>query len=230
MDIRIEPSWKEALKAEFEKDYFVSLVQQIKTEKAQGKQIFPPGSLIFNAFDRTPLEKVRVVILGQDPYHGPGQAHGLSFSVPRGIKPPPSLVNIFKEIKSDVGQEHASGCLEDWADQGVFLLNAMLTVRASEPGSHKDLGWQSFTDAVIRTISEQREDVVFLLWGNFARAKKQLIDTEKHLVLESAHPSPFSATAFLGCKHFSRANEYLQGKGYPEIVWGTSIDSPNSIF
>lgn len=230
MDIRIEASWKEALKTEFEKEYFGSLVQQLKREKEEGKQIFPPGNLIFNAFEHTPLPKVRVVILGQDPYHGPGQAHGLSFSVPRGVKTPPSLANIFKEIKSDVEQEHPSGCLEDWADQGVFLLNAMLTVRASEPGSHKDIGWQNFTDAVIRTISEQSNHVVFLLWGNFARAKKQLIDSNKHLILESAHPSPFSATAFLGCKHFSKANAYLQAKGYQPIEWGTSATLDNTIF
>lgn len=221
MDIRIEASWKEALKDEFEKPYFGALVTRLKQEKVDGKQIFPPGSLIFHAFDRTPLSKVRVVILGQDPYHGPGQAHGLSFSVPEGVKPPPSLVNIFKEIKSDLGQEHPSGCLEDWADQGVFLLNAMLTVRASEPGSHKDIGWQGFTDAVIRTISEQGSHVVFMLWGNFARSKKALIDPKKHLILEAAHPSPLSVRSFAGCRHFSLANQYFVKLGLPGIVWGT---------
>lgn len=221
MDVRIEPHWKEALRPEFGKPYFAQIAHHIKTEMAQGKTIYPPGSLIFHAFDKTPIDKVKVVILGQDPYHGSGQAHGLSFSVPNGVPPPPSLVNIFKEMQTDLGiAPPAHGNLEHWADQGVMLLNASLTVRASEPMSHAKIGWANFTDTVIRTISEEREHVVFMLWGKFAREKKVLIDQSKHLVLEAAHPSPLSASnGFFGCRHFSRANEYLAANGIDPIDW-----------
>ena len=220
MDVKIEPSWKERLQAEFEKPYFSDVVSFVRQEIADGKTIYPPGKLIFNAFDKTPFDKVKVVILGQDPYHGKGQAHGLCFSVQRGIKPPPSLVNIFKEIKNDLGIDPPThGCLEKWTEQGVFLLNAILTVRASEAASHSKIGWEAFTDAVIRKISDDKEGVIFILWGNFARAKKALIDTTKHHVLESAHPSPFSATHFFGCRHFSKANELLVQQGLEPIDW-----------
>lgn len=220
MDVKIEQSWKEALKNEFAKDYFKQLTDFIKSEIIAGKTIYPPGKLIFNAFEKTPLDKVKVVILGQDPYHGAGQACGLCFSVPTGVKPPPSLVNIFKEIKDDLGIEPPShGNLEKWAEQGVFLLNAILTVRRNEAASHSQAGWQTFTDQVIRTISDTKSGVVFLLWGNFARAKKVLIDTSKHFVLESAHPSPFSADRFFGCKHFSKTNELLKNQGLEAINW-----------
>lgn len=221
MDVKIEESWKKALKAEFGKPYFQQIVLHIKTEKSQGKTIYPAGSNIFHAFDKTPIDHVKVVILGQDPYHGPGQAHGLSFSVPAGIPQPPSLVNIFKEIESDLGvKAPRSGNLEHWAEQGVLLLNASLTVRANEPMSHARIGWAQFTDTVIQTISQQKQHVVFLLWGKFAREKKALIDTSKHLVLEAAHPSPLSAhNGFLGCRHFSRANDYLVKNGIDPIDW-----------
>ena len=221
MDVKIEPSWKEALKPEFGKPYFEQIALHIKTEKSQGKTIYPPGSLIFNAFEKTPIEKVKVVILGQDPYHGQGQAHGLSFSVPNGVAQPPSLINIFKEIQSDLGvSPPRHGNLEHWAEQGVMLLNASLTVRANEPMSHSKIGWAAFTDHVIRRISQEREHVVFLLWGKFAREKKALIDTSKHLVLEAAHPSPLSAhNGFFGCRHFSKTNEYLAANGIDPIDW-----------
>ena len=221
MEVKIETSWKEALKPEFTKPYFQQITVHIKTEKSQGKTIYPPGSLIFNAFEKTPINKVKVVILGQDPYHGPGQAHGLSFSVPDGIPPPPSLLNIFKELETDIGvKPPRTGNLQHWAKQGVMLLNASLTVRANEPMSHSKIGWAEFTDTVIRKISSQRKHVVFLLWGKFAREKKILIDTEKHLVLEAAHPSPLSAhNGFFGCRHFSKTNEYLAAKGIDPIDW-----------
>ncbi|MBS1732487.1 MAG: uracil-DNA glycosylase, partial [Bacteroidetes bacterium] len=192
MDVQIHPSWKAVLKDEFSKTYFQQVVTFLKTEKAQGKVIYPPGPLIFNAFNQTPFDKVRVVILGQDPYHGPGQAHGLSFSVPAGIKPPPSLVNIFKEIENDLGVKMPMeyGNLTKWAEQGVLLLNAALTVRAGEPFSHARYGWAEFTDAVISKVSEMKEGVVFLLWGKFAQEKQILIDESKHFVLKAAHPSP----------------------------------------
>lgn len=221
MDVKIEPSWKEALATQFNQPYFQQVALHIKTEKSQGKTIYPPGHQIFNAFDTTPLDHVKVVILGQDPYHGPGQAHGLCFSVQNGVAPPPSLVNIYKELQSDIGimiPDH--GNLTAWAKQGVFLLNASLTVRASEPMSHSKIGWANFTDAVIKTISDKREHVVFLLWGKFAREKKILIDQNKHLVLEAAHPSPLSAhNGFFGCKHFSKANEYLMTNGIEPVNW-----------
>lgn len=220
MDVRIEQSWKVALAPEFEKPYFGSLVSFLRQEKAAGATIFPPGSQIFRAFDLTPMDKVKVVILGQDPYHGPGQAHGLSFSVPHGVPAPPSLKNIFKEIETDLGVE-MSGCpnLEKWAEQGVLLLNAVLTVRSGEAASHSKIGWQEFTDAVIKCISDKCEGVVFMLWGNFARTKSALIDSTRHYVLEAAHPSPLARGAFFGCRHFSKANDYLKATGRSPITW-----------
>jgi uracil-DNA glycosylase len=221
MDVKIESSWKEILKNEFTKPYFQQIVLHLKTEKSQGKIIYPPGPLIFNAFNTTPVDKVKVVILGQDPYHGPGQAHGLCFSVPPGVSPPPSLVNIFKELNEDVGVPVPNhGNLTHWAEQGVFLLNASLTVRAGEPMSHSKIGWAEFTDCVIRRISEVKKHVVFMLWGKFAQEKKALIDETKHLILKAAHPSPLSAhNGFLGCRHFSKANEYLVRMGMDPIDW-----------
>ena len=221
MKPQIEESWLEVLAAEFEQPYFVQLKAFLIEEKRQCT-VYPPGSLIFNAFAHTPFEKVKVVILGQDPYHGKGQAHGLSFSVPNGVHPPPSLLNMYKEIQNDLGiVPSTSGNLECWADQGVFLLNATLTVRASTAGSHQNKGWEPFTDKVIQNLSEGREHLVFMLWGNYARAKKILIDRQKHLVLEAPHPSPFSASSgFFGCKHFSKANEYLLQHGIEPIDWG----------
>ena len=222
MDVQIHPSWKEVLKDEFTKPYFQQVVTFLRSEKASGKIIYPPGPLIFNAFNATPFEKVSVVILGQDPYHGPGQAHGLSFSVPKGVKPPPSLVNIFKEIKSDIGIDMptSNGDLSPWAAQGVLLLNAALTVRAGEAYSHAKYGWADFTDAVISKISEEKSNVVFLLWGKFAQEKQALINETKHHVLKAAHPSPLSAHAgFLGCKHFSKTNQLLINDGLDPIDW-----------
>ncbi|MBA2499169.1 MAG: uracil-DNA glycosylase [Chitinophagaceae bacterium] len=220
MDVKIEERWKKVLQAEFDKPYFSEIVNHIKIEKAQGKMIYPKGSQIFYAFDSTPFDKVKVVILGQDPYHGAGQAHGLCFSVQHGTKPPPSLVNIFKELNTDLGVPiNASGNLSSWAHQGVLLLNAILTVRANEPASHEKIGWMNFTDEVIRILSTQKKNLVFLLWGNFARHKKTLIDVNHHLVLESAHPSPFSVTKFSGCRHFSKANEYLAVHHIDPINW-----------
>jgi uracil-DNA glycosylase len=223
MDVKIEPSWKEILKDEFSQPYFQQITLHLKTEKAQGKIIYPPGPLIFNVFNTTPADKVKVVILGQDPYHGPGQAHGLCFSVPAGIPPPPSLINIFKELHTDTGIRIPNhGNLTHWAQQGVFLLNASLTVRAGEPMSHARIGWATFTDSVIRKISETQQHVVFLLWGKFAQEKRVLIDETKHLLLKAAHPSPLSANAgFFGCKHFSKTNTYLAGKGIDPIDWQT---------
>lgn len=221
MDVKIEESWKAVLKQEFSKSYFQQAVTFIKVEKMSGNIIYPPGSLIFNAFNTTPFDKVKVVILGQDPYHGAGQAHGLSFSVPDGVKPPPSLVNIFKELNTDIGMPiPESGNLTAWAKQGVLLLNASLTVKANEPMSHAKIGWADFTDAVIRKISEQKEHVVFILWGRFAQEKQALIDETKHLVLKAAHPSPFSAfSGFFGCKHFSKTNQYLVSNNIDPIDW-----------
>jgi uracil-DNA glycosylase len=221
MDVKIEESWKELLKTEFNKPYFQQIPQHLKTEKAQGKTIYPPGPLIFNAFNTTPLDKVKVVILGQDPYHGPGQAHGLSFSVPNGIAKPPSLLNIFKELHDDIGIDMPNhGNLTHWAEQGVFLLNASLTVRAGEPMSHSKIGWAEFTNEVIKKISEKKDHVVFMLWGKFAQEKRTLIDDKKHLILRSVHPSPLSAHAgFMGCKHFSKANAWLMSKGMDPVDW-----------
>lgn len=220
MDVKIEQSWKEALAGEFEKPYFASLVSFLRNEKAAGKVIYPPGSQIFRAFDLTPVQNVKVVILGQDPYHGPGQAHGLSFSVPSGVPAPPSLKNIFKEIETDLGVRMSGHPnLENWARQGVLLLNAVLTVRAAEAASHSRIGWQEFTDAVIKYISDNCEGVVFMLWGNFARGKSELIDHSRHCVLEAAHPSPLARGAFFGCRHFSQANNYLLSTFRTPINW-----------
>ena len=221
MNVKIDPSWKAVLKDEFNKPYFQQIPLHIKTEKSQGKIIYPPGSLIFNAFNTTPFDKIKAVILGQDPYHGPGQAHGLCFSVQYGVAPPPSLLNIFKELQDDIGVPvPAHGNLTHWAQQGVFLLNASLTVRASEPMSHSRIGWAEFTNTVIKKISDHKKDVVFLLWGKFAQEKKVLVDESKHFVLRSVHPSPLSAHAgFFGCKHFSKTNQYLVSKGIDPIDW-----------
>lgn len=220
MEVRIEQSWKTALQGEFDKPYFAELAGRLHAEKSAGKVIYPPGNQIFKAFDLCPLDKVKVVILGQDPYHGYGQAMGLSFSVPDGVPAPPSLKNIFKEIETDLGiRMSGRPNLEDWARQGVLLLNAVLTVRAGEPTSHGNLGWQQFTDAVITTISERCEGVVFLLWGNYARGKAPLIDTSRHHVLQAAHPSPLARGAFFGCRHFSRTNEILTGEGKSPVNW-----------
>ena len=220
MEVKIEQSWKDALADEFGKPYFESLVRFLHKEKSEGKKIFPPGSQIFRAFDLTPLDQVKVVILGQDPYHGLGQAHGLSFSVPEGVPAPPSLKNIFKEIESDMGLK-MSGYpnLENWAGQGVLLLNAVLTVRCGEAASHSRIGWEQFTDAVIRYIADHCNGVVFMRWGNFARGKKDLIDSNRHCVLEAAHPSPLARGAFFGCRYFSKANAYLHACGRKPIDW-----------
>lgn len=220
MDVKIENSWKEALKNEFDKPYFESLVSFLHSEKAHGKTIYPSGPNIFKAFELTPLNKVKVVILGQDPYHGPGQAMGLSFSVPSDIKAPPSLKNIFKEIETDLNiTMSGSPDLQSWAHQGVLLLNAILTVEASKPASHSKIGWEEFTDAVIDVINRECKGVVFLLWGNFARTKSQYIDKARHYVLEAAHPSPLARGAFFGCRHFSKTNEILVSQSLTPIDW-----------
>lgn len=220
-NIQMHESWKTALKAEFEKPYFAELKRFLQAEKAAGKTIYPPGSLIFNAFNSTPFDQVRIVILGQDPYHGPGQAHGLCFSVQHGVKPPPSLVNIYKELQSDVGITLPThGCLQSWTTQGVFLLNAILTVEANKPASHQKRGWEEFTNATIQQLSLQREGLIFMLWGNFAQQKAALIDERKHTILKAPHPSPFSAhTGFLGCGHFSKANAILTARGEAPVNW-----------
>ena len=220
MNVKIEKSWGEALSAEWDKEYFRELARKLHEEKDRGIVIYPPGSKIFRAFDLCPLDAVKVVILGQDPYHGAGQAMGLSFSVPEGIAAPPSLKNIFKEIESDLGiRMSGSPDLEPWARQGVLLLNSVLTVRAGVAASHAGLGWQNFTDAVIKLISERCEGVVFMLWGNYARSKAGLIDSGRHLVLQAAHPSPLARGAFFGCRHFSQANAYLVRTGRSPINW-----------
>lgn len=220
MTVQIEKSWGDALQGEFDKPYFAQLVSQLHREKAEGKVIYPPGKLIFNAFALCPLDKVKVVILGQDPYHGSGQAMGLSFSVPEGIAAPPSLKNIFKEIETELGVSMSGRTdLTPWARQGVLLLNSVLTVRAGEPTSHAAIGWQTFTDAVIRVISAQKSGVVFLLWGNYARSKSSLIDASRHHVLEAAHPSPLARGAFFGCGHFAQTNRILQQEGLSPIDW-----------
>ena len=220
MNVRIEESWKQKLTPEFEKDYFIKLTEFVRAEYAS-KTIYPPAKLIFNAFDHCPFDDVKVVIIGQDPYHGPGQAHGLCFSVTEGIPNPPSLQNIFKEIMSDLGKPMpANGDLTRWARQGVLLLNATLTVQAHQAGSHQRKGWEEFTDAAIRLLAEEREHLVFILWGAYAQKKGAFIDRSKHLVLASAHPSPLSAyNGFFGNKHFSRTNEYLKAHGIAEIEW-----------
>jgi uracil-DNA glycosylase len=221
MDVQIEESWKKVLQGEFSKSYFENIVAFLKTEKVQGKTIYPPGSLIFNAFYKTPFKELKVLLLGQDPYHGKGQAMGLSFSVPKEIRQPPSLINIFKELKDDVGVPIPStGDLTPWAEQGVMLLNASLTVRDGEPNSHAKIGWHQFTDAVIQKVSDEKEGIVFLLWGSFAHQKQELIDQTKHHVLKAAHPSPYSADkGFFGCKHFSKTNEFLVAQKQDPIDW-----------
>ena len=214
MDVKIETSWKEVLKDEFKKPYFKQIADHLKTEKAQGKTIYPPGPQIFHAFEATPFDELKVVVLGQDPYHGPRQAHGLSFSVQKGVPPPPSLINIFKELQDDAGVPIPNhGHLEKWAKQGMLLLNASLTVRAGEPMSHSKLGWEKFTNTVIEKVSDLKEHVVFVLWGRFAQEKQSLIDQKKHYIIKSAHPSPLSAkNGFFGSRPFSKINNYLVKK------------------
>ena len=220
MDVRIHESWKKLLQEQFNKPYFEELTAFVKKEYGS-KTVFPPPKDIFKAFDLCPFDNVKVVILGQDPYHGPGQAHGLCFSVSDNVPPPPSLLNIYKEISSDLGKPVSrSGNLERWAKQGVFLLNAILSVVAHQPTSHQNKGWEEFTDAVIRLVSDQKEHVVFMLWGKYAISKAWMIDDKKHLVLTAPHPSPLSVSrGFFGCKHFSKANEFLKGHGLGEIDW-----------
>ena len=220
MDVKIESSWKEVLQSEFEKEYFKQLTDFVRKEY-KTKKIFPPGSLIFNAFNLCPYDKVKVVIIGQDPYHGPGQANGLCFSVNEGVDFPPSLVNIYKEIENEFAKPMPkNGDLSSWAKQGVLLLNAILTVQAHLAGSHQGKGWETFTDAVIRILAEKKEHLVFLLWGSYAQQKGLYIDTNKHLVLKSPHPSPLSAyRGFIGNRHFQLANQYLKEHGMSEIQW-----------
>lgn len=220
MEVKIETSWKTALQPEFDKAYFVSLVDFVRNEYAS-KKIFPPAPLIFNAFNQCPLDEVKVVILGQDPYHGVGQAHGMCFSVNDGVEFPPSLINIFKEINRDLGVPvPQTGNLIRWAQQGVLLINATLTVEAHKAGSHQGKGWETFTDAVIKLLSDKKENLVFMLWGSYAQQKGAYIDASRHFVLKSVHPSPLSAyRGFIGCGHFSAANEYLISKGKKGIVW-----------
>jgi uracil-DNA glycosylase len=220
MDVKIDASWKRVLQDEFEKPYFAQLTSFVRDEY-KTKKIFPPGNMIFSAFDHCPFDKVKVVIIGQDPYHNDGQAHGLCFSVNSGVDFPPSLINIFKEIERDLGKPMpTSGNLERWADQGVLLLNATLTVQAHSAGSHQGRGWETFTDAVIRKVAQEKEHVVFMLWGNYAQQKGAVVDGQKHLVLKSVHPSPLSAyRGFIGCGHFSTANNYLISNGLNPINW-----------
>ena len=220
VDPLIESSWKMVLADEFNKEYFLELKSFLLEEK-KTYRVFPAGKSIFNAFDHTPFDRVKVVLLGQDPYHGAGQAHGLCFSVPEGVPKPPSLVNILKELKSDLGyDEPLHGNLTKWADQGVLLLNATLTVRENQAGSHQNHGWETFTDAAIKQLSERREGLIFILWGNYAIAKKALIDTSRHAILSSVHPSPLSAhRGFFGCRHFSQVNNLLRQHGVEEIDW-----------
>ncbi|MFZ1634840.1 MAG: uracil-DNA glycosylase [Chitinophagales bacterium] len=223
-EVAIEDGWKQALQAEFTKPYFAGIKNFLKQQKAAGKIIYPPGPMIFNAFNLTPFDKVKVVILGQDPYHGPGQAHGLCFSVQKGIKPPPSLVNIYKEMRTDLGLEPPThGCLQQWAEQGVFLLNAMLTVEKDLPASHQKIGWQNFTDAAIAALSKNRTNLVFILWGAYAQQKIELIDQTKHFIIKSPHPSPFSADkGFFGSKPFSKTNNWLEQHHLENINWQLS--------
>ncbi|HEY6527081.1 MAG TPA: uracil-DNA glycosylase [Cellvibrionaceae bacterium] len=219
--IELEPSWLAHLEAEFNAPYMQALRAFLKQEKQQGQVVYPPGPLMFNALNTTPFDAVKVVILGQDPYHGPGQAHGLSFSVPDGVPPPPSLVNMFKEIHADLGLPISkNGNLTPWAKQGVLLLNATLSVRAGQAGSHQGRGWEQFTDRIIDLLNRERENLVFLLWGSYAQQKGKLIDTRKHCVLKAPHPSPLSShRGFFGCKHFSQTNQWLRDKGLPVIDW-----------
>ena len=220
MDVKIAPSWKKRLSEEFDKTYFAQLIEFVKQEY-HTQTVYPPGNEIFRAFDCCDFDNVKVVIIGQDPYHGAGQANGLCFSVREGVRMPPSLLNIFKELHKDIGKPMPqSGDLEHWARQGVLLLNATLTVRSASPGSHQNKGWESFTDAAIKKISDEKENIVYLLWGAYAQKKGEFINRQKNLVLMSAHPSPFSADrGFFGCKHFSKTNEYLKSKGIEEISW-----------
>lgn len=220
MDVKIEESWKQALATEFDKDYFIKLTDFVRGEYLSGKQIYPRASNIFNAFNLCPVDDVKVVIIGQDPYHEPGQAHGLCFSVPDGITPPPSLINIYKEIETDLGRPSSThGDLTYWAKQGVLLLNSTLTVQAHLAASHAGKGWEQFTDAVISVLSK-RKNIVYILWGSYAQKKAALVDTSQNLVLKSVHPSPLSAyRGFFGCKHFSSANEYLVQHGKTPIDW-----------
>ena len=221
MSVHLHPSWLEPLQSEFDQAYMAELKRFLLAEREAGKRIFPNGANWFRALDLTPLDKVRVVILGQDPYHGLGQAHGLCFSVPNGVRPPPSLINIFKELKSDLGIEPAPhGFLEHWASQGVLLLNSVLTVEMSKPGSHRDRGWERFTDQIIAEVNAKAEPVVFILWGSYAQKKAAFVDSSRHLVLRAAHPSPLSAhNGFLGCRHFSKANAFLDAHGLAPIDW-----------
>lgn len=220
-DGRLAGSWQDRLGGMLETEKMRDLAAFLRSEKTRGKTIYPPGTLIFNAFKHASFEAVKVVILGQDPYHGPGQAHGLSFSVPDGVPPPPSLQNIYKELERDLGLPRStSGNLTPWADQGVLLLNAVLTVEQAKPGSHQNRGWEEFTDAAIQLLAEDRDGLVFLLWGAYAQAKGRIIDSHRHCVLRAPHPSPLSAhRGFLGCGHFSAANRYLQGRGKKPIDW-----------
>jgi uracil-DNA glycosylase len=220
-DIKLHQSWLEPLRDEFEQSYMAELKQFLLAEREKGRTIFPRSSNWFRALDLTPLDRVRVVILGQDPYHGPGQAHGLCFSVPPEVRPPPSLVNIFKELESDLGlRPSRHGLLEHWAKQGVLLLNSVLTVEMGQAASHRERGWERFTDAVVRLVNEKTEPVVFMLWGSYAQKKAAFVDTSKHLVLKAPHPSPLSAhSGFFGCRHFSKANAFLESRGLPPIDW-----------
>lgn len=222
--VDMEVSWKEVLQEEFSKPYFDAIREYLKAERQKGHVFYPPGKLIFNAYNLTPFHEVKVVLLGQDPYHGPGQAHGLCFSVPDGVQSPPSLQNIFKELKNDLHiPVPQKGNLTGWAEQGVFLLNAILTVQANRPASHQQIGWQHFTDATIRALSLRREGLVFMLWGNYARQKSALIDSARHLVLMAPHPSPFSADrGFFGCGHFSKANRWLEEHDMQAVRWNLS--------
>ena len=220
-DIKLDPSWLEPLRSEFEQPYMAELKRFLMAERERGKQIFPRASEWFRALDLTPLDAVRVVILGQDPYHGPGQAHGLCFSVKDGVRPPPSLVNIYKELESDLGiAARRHGFLEHWAKQGVLLLNSVLTVEMGLAASHRDRGWERFTDRIVEQVNAKPEPVVFMLWGSYAQKKAAIVDTSRHLVLKAAHPSPLSAhSGFFGCRHFSKANAFLESRGLPPIDW-----------
>ena len=220
-EIKLHPSWLEPLQGEFEQPYMGELKRFLIAERERGKQIFPRGSEWFRALDLTPLEQVRVVILGQDPYHGPGQAHGLCFSVKDGVRPPPSLVNVYKELEADLGiKPRRHGFLEHWAKQGVLLLNSVLTVEMGCAASHRERGWERFTDKIVREVNAKAEPVVFMLWGSYAQKKAAFVDTSKHLVLKAAHPSPLSAhNGFFGCRHFSKANAFLEDRGLPPIDW-----------
>jgi len=221
MSIKLDPSWLEPLQAEFDQPYMGELKRFLLAERDAGKRIFPAGANWFRALDLTPLDKVKVVILGQDPYHGPGQAHGLCFSVPEGVRPPPSLVNIYKELESDLGiRRPPHGFLEHWATQGVLLLNSVLTVEMGMAASHRDRGWERFTDAVVQLVNDKPQPVVFMLWGSYAQKKASFVDTNRHLVLKAPHPSPLSAhSGFLGCRHFSKANAFLESRGLAPIDW-----------